>query len=109
MSDNAEAGIARVQAAAAKSEGAEGGGLSNYQKETIAYLDKRIVVLIIAIAVIGLVIVWATTTSTWLLYGSLIGVIILTIIWGIARIHQIKRVREIQAEQASAYNSGTKK
>lgn len=109
MSDNAEAGIARVQAAAAKSQGVEGAGLGNYQKQSIAYLDERIVVLILAIAVIALVVVWTTTTSTLQLYGSLIGVIILTIVWGIARVHQIKRVREIRTEQVSSYNSRAKK
>ena len=68
MSDNAEEGIARIQAAAAQAKGTD--GLKAHQKSTIAYLDERILFFILAVALIGLGIVWATTSSPLLRYGS---------------------------------------
>ena len=83
MSDNAEAGIARAQTAAAKAAGAA--GLREHHKRNIAYLDERIVIFILAIAAIGLIVLWTTTNSPLILYGSFAGVILLTVLWGVVR------------------------
>lgn len=101
MSDNAEEGIARTQAAAARAKGAD--GLREHQKWNIAYLDERILVFVLAIAFIGLIVLWATVKSALILYGSLAGVIILAILWGVARVKRIEKVRrerEIQAKSS---------
>ena len=103
MSDNAEEGIARTQVAAARTGSA--GGLNKHHAWNVAYLDERIVVLLLAMAVIGLAIVWASATSPLVLYGSLIGVILLTIVWGIARIKRIEAIRRERLRQvASSYS-----
>ena len=103
MSDNAEDGIARTQAAAAQSQGAA--GLGRYHGRTVAYLDERILVLLSAIAMIGLLVLWATSDSPWLLYGSLAAVIVLVFLWGYARIARIERERKARARQAEEWQS----
>ncbi len=54
---NAEEGIAKTQAAAAQAKGAE--GLGAHHKWNIAYLDERILTFVLAIAFIGLIVLWA--------------------------------------------------
>ena len=98
---NAEEGIARIQAAVAQAKGSE--GLKEHHKWTIAYLDERILVFILAVAVIGLGIVWATTTSLLLLYGSFGALILLTFLWGIARIKRIEATKRQRAELAESW------
>ena len=39
MSDNAEEGIARIQAAAIKAQGTQGSLLQEHQKRSVAYMD----------------------------------------------------------------------
>ena len=89
---NAEEGIAKTQAAAAQAKGSE--GLEAHHKWNIAYLDERILTFVLAIAFIGLIVLWATVKSALILYGSLSGVILLTILWGVARFKRIERVRQ---------------
>jgi hypothetical protein len=103
MSDNAEEGIARSQAAAAQASGA--GGLKKHHAWNVAYLDERIVVFLLAIAVIGLAVLWASTTSALVLYGSLAGVILLTMLWGIARIRRVEALRRERARQVASWRS----
>ena len=103
MSDNAEEGIAKAQAAAAQAGGAA--GLEKHHGSTIAYLDERIVVFLLAIAMIGLVVFWATAKSALLVYGSLALVILLTVLWGYARIKAIERGRSERARQAGAWQA----
>lgn len=103
MSDNAEAGIAKLQAANAQAGGAA--GLQKHHSGTMAYLDERILIFIFAIAMIGLLVLWATVKSPLLLYGSLAGVILLALLWGYARIKGIERKRLERAQQASAWQS----
>jgi len=105
MSDNAEEGIARIQAAAAKSQGAQGDGLQKYQDRGIAYLNERILIFMFAIAFIGLIIVWAIATSPFVLYGSFAGVVLLIIMWGAARIKRIKRIEQERQRQAEKWKS----
>ena len=68
MSDNAEAGIAGTQAAVAKSKGAA--GLKEHHNWNIAYLNERILVSLMAIATLGVIVLWATATSKLVIYGS---------------------------------------
>jgi Flp pilus assembly protein TadB len=101
MSDSAEEGIARVQAAAAQAKGA--GGLKDHHTSTIASLDERIVVFVLAIAVIGLGVLWATTTSPLVRYGSLGVLILLTFLWGFVRIKRIDTLKRQRAELAESW------
>ena len=100
---NAEEGIARTQAAAAKAGGA--GGLKKHHDWTVAYLDERIVIFLLAIAVIGLMVLWANATSALVLYGSLAGVILLIVLWGIARIKRLESIRRDRLRQAASWQS----
>lgn len=100
MSGNAEEGIARIQVAAAKAQGTQGKLLQEHQERSVVYLDERILVSILALALIGLMIVWATTTSPLVLYGSFAGVILLTVLWGVSRAKSIERARQNRARQA---------
>ncbi len=104
MSDNAEEGIARVQAAAARAQGSD--GLRAHQQRGIGFLNDRIVVFLLIIAFLGLLVVWATATSPLLLYGSLALVILLTVAWGVARVKRLDRIKLERARQASEWRSG---
>lgn len=103
MSDNAEEGIARVQAAAAKAGGAA--GLREHHSRNIAYLDERILVFILVLAALGLIILWATTGSTLILYGSFAGVILLTVLWGLVRIKRIEAMKRQREKEARSWES----
>lgn len=104
MSGNAEEGIAKIQAASAQAGGAA--GLQKHHRGTVAYLDERILTFVLAIGMIGLLVLWATAKSPLLLYGSLVVVILLTLLWGYARIKGIERKRQQRAQQASDWQSG---
>ena len=103
---NAEQGIAQAQTEAAKGRMAESDGLQKQQKWSIAYLDERIFIYLGAIAFVGLMAVWASASSPWLLYGSLVGAILLTVLWGMARVGRIERERRQRAAQAAAMSPG---
>ena len=102
---NAEEGIARTQIAAIKAHGTQGSKLREHQEHSVAYLDERILAYVFAIAFIGLIVVWATTTSTLILYGSLVAVILLTILWGVARVKRIERTRQERTRQTKEWKS----
>ena len=102
---NAEQGIAQAQTEAAKGRLAETEGLQKQQKWNIAYLDERIFIYLGAIAFVGLLVVWATASSPWILYGSLVGVILLTVLWGLARVGRIERERRERTAQAAVMSS----
>jgi len=101
MSDNAEEGIARTQAAVAQAKGTD--GLKEHHKWTIAYLDERIQVFILAVAVIGLAVLWATTASPLVRYGSFGALTLLIFLWGFARIKRIEAVKRQRAELADSW------
>ncbi len=101
MSDNAEEGIARVQMA-------QKDGLQNYHKRSVLHLDDRILTAIFALAFLGLIVVWATATSAYIVYGSLIASILIVVLWGVVRvkrIQQIKEERELQVKQMQSESS----
>lgn len=102
---NQEQGIAQAQIAAAQAQTSKGGGLGKVQKQNIAYLDDRIFMYLGAIAFLGLLVVWATASSALLLYGSLGIAILLTILWGVARVNRINRLNAERARQADAMKS----
>ena len=103
MSDNAEEGIARTQAAAARAGGTA--ALKENHRRNIVYLDERIVVFILAIAAVGLIVLWATTSSPLLLYGSFAGVLLLTVLWGLVRIKRIEAVKRQRENEAKSWQS----
>jgi hypothetical protein len=85
--ENAEEGIARIQMA-------QKDGLQNYQKRSVLYLDDRI-----------LTVVWATATSPYITYGSLVASILIVILWGVMRVKSIQRVREQREQQVKQMQS----
>jgi len=99
---NAEQGIAQAQIAAAQAQTKNSDGLDKVQKQNIAYLDDRIFMYLGAIAFLGLLVVWATASSALLLYGSLGLAILLTILWGVARVYRIQRLNAERARQVDA-------
>lgn len=103
MSDNAEAGIAKTQMTSAS--GNQGEQMQQYQQRSIAYLDERIITMLLALAIIGLVIVWTTASSKLVLYGSLAGVLLLTVTWGVARVKGIEHKRQQRVQEAEAWQS----
>ena len=101
MSDNAEEGIARVQMA-------QKDGLQNYHKRSVLHLDDRILTAIFALAFLGMIVVWATATSPYLLYGSLVAGILIIILWGVVRVKRIQLIREhreLQVKQMQSESS----
>ncbi|MDJ0778579.1 MAG: hypothetical protein QNJ85_12005 [Gammaproteobacteria bacterium] len=100
MSDP-EQGIAQTQIEAARRQGAD--GLARSQQSSIAYLDERIVMFLCVLGLLGLLVVWATAKSAWLLYGSLALVIALVVFWGYARIQRIERLRAERAREAASW------
>ena len=103
MSDP-EQGIAQAQIEAARRQGSD--GLASTQQTSIAYLDERIIMFVGALGFIGLLVVWATAKSAWLLYGSLAVVIALAGLWGYARIQRLERLRAERAREAENWKSG---
>ena len=99
---NAEQGIGQSQIAAAKTQTGETDGLNKVHKWNIAYLDDRIFIYLGVIAFLGLLVVWATASSALVLYGSLALVILLTILWGVARVNRIDRINAERARQVKA-------
>ena len=102
---NAEQGIAQSQIEAARNEQGTGDALQKTQKRSIAYLDDRIFLYLGAIAFLGLLVVWATAKSALVLYGSLGLVIVLTILWGVARVNRADRLAAERARQVEAMKS----
>ena len=97
MNDNAEGGIAGVQAKLAQNK-----GLQNHHKATIGYLNERVVVYIFMLAFIGLLLVWMTASSPYITFGATGVVVLFAILFGvfrIKRIHQIREQRERQAKE----------
>jgi hypothetical protein len=105
MSDNAEEGIFRAQAAAAKAEGTQGDALRKHHSRGIGYMDERILTSLLGIATLGLIVVWATATSPLVLYGSFAGVIFLTLLFGYTRIKRIERTKLEREQEASSWQS----
>ena len=98
-----EEAIAKAQATAAKAKGAD--GLKEHHSSTISYLNERILVFVMLIGLIALVFLWASTDSILLHYGSLLGVILLIVLWGVVRLQRIKKTRLNQEQQVKSWES----
>ena len=97
MAGNTEEAIARVQTEAAHTQ-----GLQKHHKSTIVYLGERTFIYMFALAFICLVIVWTTTSSSYITYVLFSIVILTPLIWGLVRlkkIHKIKLKRELQVKE----------
>ena len=105
LSDNAEGGIARAQAAAAKASGARGEGLAGHQKRGIASLDERVLFFLLVIGIVALVAVWALATSPLVLYGSLAGGVVMIVLWGVIRLRRIEQIKRERVREADAWRS----
>ena len=98
MSDNAEEGIARVQLA-------QKDGLKKVQERGIENLDSRSSTMLLALAFLGLIIVWATASSPYVIYGSFAALMLIVVLTGVIRVKRIQRVREQRALQAKEAQS----
>jgi len=96
---NEEQGIAQTQLSAHR---ASGQSLSKAQDQGIAYLNDRIFLYLGGLAFVGLLVVWATASSPWILYGSFVLTILLVIFWGYLRIKRIQRIDAQRARQVAA-------
>lgn len=98
MSGNAEEGIARVQLT-------QKDGLSKRHKRGAANLDDRTSTALLALAFLGLIVVWATASSPLIIYGSFAAAMLVTVLFGvirIKRIQQVRKQRELQAKEAQS-------
>ena len=103
MAGNTEEAIARVQAEVVNSQ-----GLQEHHKSTIVYLGERTFIYMFALAFICLVIVWTTTSSSYITYVLFSIVILTPLIWGLVRlkkIHKIKLKRELQVKEMQSKSS----
>lgn len=105
MSNNAEDAIMRAQLAAAKAQGKDGVQVDDHHGNSVSYLNERIWIFLGGIAILGLVLIWATAESEVVIYGSFAGVIILTVLWGAARIKRLERQRREREQQAAEWKS----
>jgi hypothetical protein len=97
MDGNTEEAIARVQTEAVHTQ-----GIQEHHKSTIVYLGERTFIYMFALAFICLVIVWTTTSSSYITYVLFSIVILTPLIWGLVRlkkIHKIKLKRELQVKE----------
>ena len=97
MDGNTEEAIARVQAEVVNTQ-----GIQEHHKSTIVYLGERTFIYMFALAFICLVIVWTTTSSSYITYVLFSIVILTPLIWGLVRlkkIHKIKLKRELQVKE----------
>lgn len=100
-----EHGILHTQIKATRGRLGERDGMQAAMKWNIAYQGERIAIYLMAMGMIGLVVLWATSSSPLLLYGSLALVILLTVVWGYARIRRIELTRQERARQAREFES----
>ena len=103
MAGNTEEAIARVQAEVVNTQ-----GLQEHHKSTIVYLGERTFIYMFALAFICLVIVWTTTSSSYITYVLFSIVILIPLIWGLVRlkkIHKIKLKRELQVKEMQSKSS----
>ena len=103
MAGNTEESIDRVQTEAVHTQ-----GLQEHHKSTIVYLGERTFIYMFALAFICLVIVWTTTSSSYITYVLFSIVILTPLIWGLVRlkkIHKIKLKRELQVKEMQSKSS----
>ncbi len=109
MDDNAEAGIARVQARAAQVEMEQSSGLQKRHKWGVAYLDERIIIYLFGLAFLILIGIWSTNSSNILKFGALGLVFVSMVAWGFIRIKGIHKLREQREQQVEELRNGSDK
>ena len=109
MSDNAEEGIARTQATAARGRGNGPASIAHQQERGRRYIGERIVTFLGVITTVLLLGVWAIADSPLVLYGSLALVVCLAIAWGAIRIRRMEAERTRRMRQAASYNDSVGK
>ena len=102
---NSEQGIfqAQAQAASVRLQGKD--GLRDLQRQSVFYLDERVYVYLFAIVMVGLFILWVTSKSALLNYGSLGVAILLTFAWGVFRIRGVERRRRQYRLEACSFEA----
>ena len=100
MSGNAEEGIARVQLG-------QKDGLQKHQARGTKNLDDRTFTALFALAFLGLLVVWVTASSPYLIYGSFAVAILLTLLFGVLRVKRIHRTRAQRALQVKQMQSNS--
>ncbi len=100
MSGNAEEGIARTQL-----KGKD--GIKEHQKTSAANLSDRTLTSLFALAFVGLIVIWASSTSPYLTYGSLLVAVLGVILYGVLRVRRIERVRTERERQVRQMQAGT--
>ena len=100
MSGNAESGIAAIQAKAAQKD-----GVAKHHAATVGYLNERILTFLFMLSFIGLILVWITSTSALIIYGSLAVVVVLAVGCGVFRLKRIQKLREQQKRQAQEWKT----
>jgi Flp pilus assembly protein TadB len=98
MSDNAEEGIARVQLG-------QKDGLQKHQERGARNLDERNLSFLFGLVFLGLLVVWATASSPYIMYGSFAAATLVTLLFGVLRIKRIDRIRAQRALQAEQTQS----
>lgn len=99
---NEEQGIAQAQIAAEQARRARGEELHSQEDSVSAGLNERVLMYLGVIAFVGLLVVWATASSAWVLYGSLAAAIGLTVLWGYLRLARRRKIAAIRARQVEA-------
>lgn len=84
---------------------AQADGLRKQHDWTVAYLDDRIFVIGFAAALLVVFVVWLSASSPLLLYGSLGLALLVTVLWGVARIARINRIEAQRKLQVAAMQS----
>ncbi|HKJ51111.1 MAG TPA: hypothetical protein VKB27_06390 [Gammaproteobacteria bacterium] len=102
---NGEQGIFQAQARAASEQLGGKDGLRDLQHRSSHYLDERVVVYLLALVMVGLFMLWMTTRSVLVIYGSLGLGIALILVWGRFQLRsseKLRRTRELQARSFEA-------
>ena len=92
-----ELSVAQTQARAAKAE-----GLQKHHKWNIANLDERILVFLFLLIVLGVSLAWATVSSELIRYGSVGMAVLVVVLWFVARVRNINKIRKERELQVKA-------
>ena len=96
---NEEEGIWKTQSKAARKGLKETDGLRKQHERGIKYINRRILHYFLSLICLVVLAIWATASSPYLTYGSLIVLILATIAWGGLRIRRISQLKELRQRQ----------
>ena len=95
-----EQSISQAQIEAARAQSERGEGLDRHHKWNIAALGERTLFFVAILVVMGLLVLWLSMPSPLVIFGSLLVIFVLLILWGVARIRRIERIRKQREMQA---------